>query len=188
MIEKLMSFAVLVLVLIVALLAIPRPSCAAPFYDNFFQNPSKPIMSAGSFSSFKGDKSPKYGTALALIYHNDPAPESFVSSLYAQHALTVGGGWGGGVGFGGIGVVVNLLPATKTGLRNGLDLITKPEQMTNLKDLLAPPKAGTIDLTIAVGPQFTFNIFEDGAFLGPQKWKGDPRIFTGAQLLFGGPK
>ena len=157
---------------------------ADPYYKTFFSDMKHPITVTGAFIDPLGKREPQFGTSLALVYHNDPAPVGLLSNLVSQHALTVGGGYGSGNGFGSAGAAVNLSPATKAGLLWLLERGTKDSQLSNIKGLLAPPQLGSTDLTLSFGPQWTVVPISGSSLLPINKWQGSARIFVGAALYF----
>ena len=170
----------------ILILACATTAQAEPYYKSLFSDPKHPITVTGAFIDPLGKRGPQFGTSLALIYHNDIDPQGLLNNLLAQHALTVGGGYGAGNGFGSAGAAINLSPATKSGLLWLLEHGTKDDQLLNIKDLLAPPQLGSMDITLSFGPQWTVVPISGGSLLPMNKWQGSARVFCGAALSFGG--
>ena len=167
-----------------ALICLCSTAQAAPFYQTIFQDPTHPIISAGTFLDPTGNKAPLQGFAVASVYHNDPAPTTLLKSLYAQHALTLDGGYGSGNGFAGVGLAANLLPSVKTLASDGLNACSNPGQFQNVKTLLAAPIPGSVDLYGFLGPQIIVNGLQQGQLIQPSKWQGQFRILAAATLTF----
>ena len=149
---------------------------ASPYFR--LLDPAHPRISAGAFLDPTSGVT-DYGSMVALVTHH-PRDGSVTGANAIWTPLAVGGGYGHGQGFMALGPSCNIAPVVKAFLLKGLDLVTNAERYPSLKELLAPKKDGEPDITLALGPSFMFNVVEGGAFVAPDRWRLQTRIFAGA--------
>lgn len=112
-----------------------------------------PEIITGVFTDLRGHSDA--GSSLALITY---------AGVIDFTPLAIGASLGAGLGGPsvGIGASVNLLPEVKAGFLSVLNaLYSRPDKFANVKAILSPAAPGLPDLTMSMGPHFSY-IFENG--------------------------
>lgn len=115
-----------------------------------------PQVSLGQFGNLSNGKIAS-GGMLALVTHS-PADGCLIPKMCIDWTpLAIGGAYNSHEFNGSylaIGPSANIVPAVKSLVLVLVNAVTKDGQLDNIKDLLAPPKMGTPDLTFAAGVNY----------------------------------
>jgi hypothetical protein len=138
-----------------------------------------PQTSMGTFSDLRGNSDA--GGNLALITHSRADGCIIKGFCIDWTPLAIGGTLGNNLGGAslGLGASANLLPATEALLLTGINaLFPAADRAVAIKKLLSPSIGGSPDISIAIGPHWSY-VFTDGL-----KGKGIVTLFSGAAWKF----
>lgn len=134
-------------------------------------DPANPVIVVGVYDNLRGNSDA--GGALAIITYKAGSVELVPLSAGA----TLGRGLGGPSV--AIGASANLLPPVKAGFRLILAaLYPDPAKFANLKAILSPPQHGVPDVTVSMGPHYSYVLYKG------IKGRGMATLFYGAKWSF----
>jgi hypothetical protein len=164
------------------LLLAALPAWAGPYFRLI--DPLHPKTTLGGFYDPTGKEGPAYGTTVAIVTHSTQDGSLLKIIQEDWVPLGVGGGYSAGAAFMALGPSANLAPVAKGALLALVEKVTAEGSYQNVKDYLSPPKDSKPDISMAMGPAFSFKPVEGGDFLPVGRWRGAIRLFAGAAWVW----
>lgn len=168
--------------LAVALVCFGSSAHAEPYFR--WADPAHVYKTAGAYVDPSAPGKSSYGTAVALVTHS-PRDGCLLPTVVCEDwsPAMAGLSYNAGRFEFNVGPVANAAPAARAGLLGLVRGVTRDDQLTGLKDVLAG--AHDVDgVAIAFGPALNLAPIVRGVILPVTEWAPKFRIFAGAALKF----